>query len=86
VHVRVAANVVFRNVGDELVLLEYGRAMYYGLDPIGSRMWDLLVGGASTEEVVEILVGEYEVTREQLALDVERLVAELLELDLIVVA
>jgi hypothetical protein len=83
-HVRAAENVVFRTVGDELVLLDYERGQYYGLDPIGARVWELLASGASTDEVVNTLTAEYETTRDQLAADVARLVDELLASGLVV--
>jgi hypothetical protein len=85
-HVRAAENVVFRNVGDELVLLDYSRGIYYGLDPIGARIWELLAAGVPTNAAIDTLLDEYEVSREQLETDVERLIAELLERGLIVPA
>ncbi|HEX8618057.1 MAG TPA: PqqD family protein [Thermoanaerobaculia bacterium] len=84
--VRAAENVIFRKVGDELVLLDYGRGIYYGLDPIGARIWELLAAGATTTAAVETLVDEYEVTHEQLEADVERLISELMERGLVVAA
>jgi hypothetical protein len=83
---RAADSVVFKQVGDELVLLDYARGMYYGLDPIGARIWELLLAEErDVDEVVDVLTGEYDAPRDRIAADVELLVSELREKGLIVV-
>lgn len=73
---RPAEEVVAKMVGDELVLLDYEREVYYGLDPIGARIWELL-STSTLSEIIDTLLGEYDVTREELAADVEALMKEL---------
>lgn len=70
-------NVIVRGVGEEMVLLDMTRGTYYGLDPIGARIWEMIANGASLALIVERLVDEYDVTRDELEGDVERLVAEM---------
>lgn len=74
---RPAGGVVFNRVGEELVLLDLNRGVYYGLDPIGARVWQLLTEGVEEGEIVDRLTEEYDVKRETLAADLERLIAEL---------
>ncbi|HYI12182.1 MAG TPA: PqqD family protein [Thermoanaerobaculia bacterium] len=74
---RPAEGVVFNRVGDELVLLDLHRGIYYGLDPVGARIWQLLSEGAGEGEIVARLGEEYDVERETLAADLGRLIAEL---------
>jgi len=74
---RPAEHVVAKLVGEELVLLAYEEEVYYGLDPIGARIWELFGTGRSLGEIIDTLLGEYDVSREELAADVEKLVAEL---------
>ncbi len=81
---RPANGVIFKNVGDEVVLLDIERGIYYGLDPVGARMWQLLAEGASAEAIVDTMLGEYEVSREELQRDLERLTSELRERGLLV--
>jgi hypothetical protein len=69
--------VIVRAVGEELVLLDVERGTYYGLDPVGARIWALIASGTSLGAIVDRLVDEYEVTREELERDVEKLVGEL---------
>ena len=76
--------VVFNRVGDELVLLDLNRGVYYGLDPIGARIWELLSEGLDESAIVTRLCDEYEVGREQLRADLAKLVGELRECGLLV--
>jgi hypothetical protein len=76
--------VIFKSVGDELVLLDVERGIYYGLDPVGARMWQLLAEGSSIESIVDAILGEYDVSREELQRDVERLTSELRDRGLLV--
>jgi len=75
--VRIAEQVIFRPVGDELVLLDSRSGTYYGLDPTGVRVWQLIAEGISLGVIVETMLGEFDVTRERLEADVEALIAEL---------
>lgn len=74
---RPADHVVAKLVGEELVLLDYEEEVYYGLDPVGARIWELLTAGRTLGEIIDTLLAEYDVTRDQLAADVERVVGEL---------
>lgn len=74
---RLAEGVVFNRVGEELVLLDLNRGVYYGLDPIGARIWQLLAEGTDAAEIVNILTNEYDVAPETLQSDFDRLIADL---------
>lgn len=75
--VKTPKDVVFREVEQEMVLLNLGTGSYYGLDPVGSRMWDLLAEKKNIREVLEIMLQEYEATTEDLQRDILHLVQEL---------
>jgi hypothetical protein len=73
----VPETVVVRAVGDEVVLLDLAAGEYFGLDAVGARVWELLDCGKSLEEVVTVLLDEFDVTEIQLRADVIALVCEL---------
>lgn len=75
--VRIADRVIFRPVGDEMVLLDSRSGTYYGLDPIGLRVWQLIAAGTPMGILVETMLGEFDVTREALEADIEALIADL---------
>jgi hypothetical protein len=53
-------DVRWRRFDEDLVLVHLQRGEYFALDPIGARMWDLLVSGESPSAVASALVNEYE--------------------------
>lgn len=61
---RVSPSVYARPFGAELVLLEFARGEYFGLDDIGAEVWRHLERGASLSEIADSLVERYEVTRD----------------------
>jgi hypothetical protein len=75
--VKVPAHVLFRHLQDELVVLELKRGVYFGLDPIGTRIWQVLGEERSLRDVLAMLVEEYEVEEAQGAEDVLGFVQEL---------
>jgi hypothetical protein len=77
--VKVSDDTLFQELSGETVLLELSRGVYYGLDEVGTRIWNLLAEGRSLEETVDVLVTEYDVDRARGAADVLRLVGELEE-------
>lgn len=64
-------------------MLNLASESYYGLDEVGTRVWQLLSETTSASAVVDALLDEYEVGTEQLRNDVERIVAELAKAGLI---
>jgi hypothetical protein len=70
-------HVVSCEVADELVLLDTHAGQYYGLDPVGARVWTLVAGGAAFGEVCDTLLAEFDVARDQLTRDVTALMQDL---------
>ena len=84
--VTIPTQVMARTVGDETVILDLASGTYYGLDPVGARIWQLLAEGQSLAQVCEAMRAEYEVTREDIERDVLALVQTLLERQLVSLA
>lgn len=83
--ITIADQVYAERVEGETVLLELDSGRYFGLDPVASRLWDLLLEFGTTEAVAQVASGEYDVSLEQLTEDLNALVAELAKRNLIVV-
>jgi hypothetical protein len=84
--VTIPDNVVARDLAGEAVLLHLGTGIYFGLDSVGARMWQLLAEHQSTEVVVPLLLQEFDVDEHQLRPDIEALVAQLLVHGLLIAA
>ena len=72
-------SVICRELSGETVLLNLESGVYYGLDAVGTRVWQLLQQGRTIAEVCEVMVEEYDVERDVVRDDVSRLVGELRE-------
>ena len=81
--VSVAPDVLHQELGGETVLLNLTNESYFGLDEVGTRIWQVLAETSSPSEVVARLLAEYDVSPEQLRGDVERLVTQLAEAGLV---
>ena len=75
--VSVPTEVMARQVGDETVILDLASGNYYGLDPVGARIWQLLAEGKPLAQICDTLTAEYEVSRAAAERDLEQLVGEL---------
>lgn len=82
--VEVAADVVFREIRGEAVILDLGTQRYYTLDATGTRMWQLLAEHGEAAKAVEALLAEYEVERRVVERDLAALVEELVAEGLLV--
>jgi hypothetical protein len=63
--------------GDTTVLLDVNGGMYYTLNEVGGRVWDLLGEGLTMRAIVERLVEEYDVPLDRLDADVRALLDRL---------
>ena len=71
-------------VGGETVILHLGNGTYYGLDPVGSMLWEGLKAGQPVSKVCDAILEKYDVERETVEQDLRRFLAELAENGLIV--
>lgn len=74
---RVAPHVLMREVGDELVMLDLRGERYFGLNEVGAKLMHLARDGVTEAQLVEDLLGEFDVGRAQLEEDVRRVAADL---------
>jgi hypothetical protein len=79
-----APGVLFRQLGGETVLLRPNSGWYFGLDVMGSLVWQLLQEHGRLPPVLEALLREFEVEEDRCRADLERLIGELLENGLLV--
>lgn len=74
-----SSDVVESPVGDELVLLHLGNGTYYGLDLVGTRVWNLLRSGLSADEIYDEVSRTFDVARDVVKADIDKLFEQLLE-------
>ena len=80
---RIPEGLLFQEVSGETVLLDLVSGIYFGLDPVGTRIWALLNEDKSVGQVLDALLEEYEVERGALEADLEELLDRMLASGLI---
>ena len=78
-----SADVLSQEVKGETVLLDLASEQYFGLDDVGTRVWQLLGEGKSLDELLCILLEEYDVERERLESDISDLLSRLIAAGLV---
>ena len=81
---RVPDHVLVRVVDSELVVLNLHNDQYYGLDPVGTVIWESITTAASVRAAMQDLLEHFDVDEETLAADVQTLIDKLRERGLIV--
>jgi hypothetical protein len=77
--VTIPEQVMARQVGEETVILDLASGTYFGLDPVGARIWQLLGEGGTLAAVCESMLAEYEVSRDEIERDLTDLLAVLVD-------
>ena len=75
----VPPHVMSRLVGDETVLLDLESGLYFGLDGVGKRIWEVVSEGKTLAETIDLIVAEYDVVEEQAKDDVIEFTANLVD-------
>ena len=70
-------------VDGSTVILHQDSGTYYGLNEVGTFIWDLLQEPCSVDDICSEVFAEYDVTRERCRSDVEELLADLAANDLV---
>ena len=70
---------VTAKVDDEVVMMSMQQGEYYGLDSIGSRIWELFAKPNSVENIIETLMQEYDVDRKTCEKDVQEFIQKLVD-------
>ncbi|MEH6604227.1 MAG: PqqD family protein [Pseudomonadales bacterium] len=80
---QISDEVLFQEIAGEAVLLDLDGEEYFGLNEVGTRVWQLLQNGESVNGMIGLLLEEYQVAEAQLREDVEGLLSQFQERGLI---
>ena len=81
---RQGQDVAARRLEDEVVLVNLRTNHIYSLNATGSRLWELLDPPRTRDEVVEAMLGEFDVERTALEREADELLSSLEEASLVV--
>lgn len=73
----------WRMVEGQVVALDRGRSVYLAINQSGAALWPPIVKGATREELVRVLLDNFDVDPVRATADVDAFVADLNERDLL---
>ncbi len=79
----VSKDVVSCDLGGETAMLEMKEGVYYGLNEMGTVIWELIQKPVTIQEIVDKILEEYEVDEKTCYGDVAELLEQMLENKLI---
>ncbi len=80
---RISPDVLFRELAGEAVLLDLKSQRYFGLDSIGTRIWQLLDERRQTAAVLEAMLAEFDVEEGEMRQDLAAFLDQLTDAGLI---
>ncbi|MEM8853936.1 MAG: PqqD family protein [Pseudomonadota bacterium] len=76
-------HVIVKKVGEDTVILDLQSGIYFGLDPVGTRMIELIQSGLPLTDVRATILDEYDVPETVLSDDLTDFVDTLLAKNLV---
>ena len=77
VRVELSDDVAFRELSGQGVLLDLASGTYFGLNEVGTRLWELLSQNDSLDSAANVLEQEFEVSADVLRNDIEQLLQQM---------
>ncbi|MBZ5578807.1 MAG: PqqD family protein [Acidobacteriia bacterium] len=71
------------DIGSQMAILHLKSGIYYGLDAVGTRVWELVQEPRRLGDIEHVLLSEYEVERGRLAVELRDLCQTLAKAGLI---
>lgn len=79
-------SVVFNEMDGEIIMMSIANGEFYGINALGSRIWQMLETPKAASEVCDALMPDFDVTREQCEQDVLLFLTRMVEKGVMTVA
>ena len=77
-------DMIFSRIDDEVVMMSVESGEYYGLNPVASRIWELLEKPHTLANLIDILTNEFDIDEQACRRDVETFLKQMTEKNLII--
>ncbi len=81
--VSIPASTIAQEIGEETILLDTLGGRYFSLDPVGTRLWQLLRQYQAVRPTFDTLLAEFDVPSEKLEADLLALVQKMIDYGLV---
>jgi hypothetical protein len=75
--IEISPDVLSQEVSGETVLLDIRSESYFGLDPVGTRIWELLQENGNLASIHQTMLAEFDVESDKLEADLIELIGKL---------
>jgi len=69
--------ILWREVDDEVVIVDPDRDDYFYLNSTGKEIWELINKGCSIEKIIEVVSNKYKEDREKIRKDIKKFIDNL---------
>jgi hypothetical protein len=83
--ITVAKGQVSSELANEVIILDLNAGVYYGLNPVGARVWALIQQPTTVRDITKTIIAEYDVELAQCEHEIGNLLEDLLAKGLIYV-
>ena len=77
-------DMVFSHIDDEVVMMSVETGEYYGLNPVASRIWEILEKPYTFDQLIDMLLQEFDIDESKCRNDVTGFLNQLIEKLLVV--
>lgn len=81
-----APDVVYQEISGETVLLNLKTELYFGLNSVGTRVWEFIQANATAENIIDSLIMEYGESEDLIKNDVVQLIQRMDECGLVLMS
>ncbi len=81
---RKVENIIDGELDNHQVIMHINNGKYFGLNPIGKRIWELIEEPKSIEEITAMLLSEYNISPDQCKVEVQEFMNKGVECEIIV--
>ena len=74
---RVDTNLLVSQLAGETVLMNTATGDYFGINAVGTKIWNLLAQPVSSDTLVDSLIGTYDISSEQCRIEVKQFLQNL---------
>ena len=75
--IEISSEVLTQELDGETVILDLKSESYFGLDEVGTRIWQLIQEQEDIQTITATMLNEYDVKEEQLEKDIQSLLTQL---------
>lgn len=81
---RKVENIIDGELDNHQVIMHINNGKYFGLNPIGKRIWELIEEPKSIEEITAMLLAEYNILPDQCKVEVQEFMNKGVECEIII--